>query len=62
MLSIFPFLVIDDNTFKRVIESFKSNLYTRHKVDLELNFGRTYSFYLNFSDYGMDKFHLSSIK
>ena len=57
MLSISPFLVIDDNTFKRVIESFKSNLYTRHKVDLELNFARTYPFFLKFSEYDIDKFN-----
>ena len=47
MLSISPFLVIDDNTNFGVIKSFKSTLYTRHKVNLELNFGRTYSFFLN---------------
>ena len=62
MLSISPFLVIDDNTFKRVIKSFKSTLYTRYKVDLELNFGRTYPFFLKFSEYDMDKFHLNSIE
>ena len=39
-----------------VIKVFKSTLYTRHKVDLELNFGRTYSFFLKNSEYGMNKF------
>ena len=33
-----------------VIEVFKSTLYTRHKVDLELNFGRTYSFSWKFQN------------
>ena len=56
MLSIFTFLVIDDNTNFGVIKVFKSTLYTRHKVDLELNFGRTYSFFLKISEYGMNKF------
>ena len=61
MLSVSPFLVIDDNTNFEVIKKFKSTLYTRHKVDLELNFSRTYPFFLKFLEYGMDKFHLSSI-
>ena len=39
-----------------VIKVFKSTLYTRHNVDLELNFGRTYSFFLKVSEYGMNKF------
>ena len=51
-----PFFIIDDNTNFGVIESFKSTLYTRHKVDLELNFGRTYSFILKISENGMNKF------
>ena len=50
MLSISPFLLIDDNTNFGVIKSFKSTLYTRHKVDMELNFGRTYSFILKISE------------
>ena len=33
-----------------VIKVFKSTLYTRHKVDLELNFGRTYSFSWKFQN------------
>ena len=56
MLSISSFLVIDDNTFKGVIKRFKSTLYTRHKVDLELNFGRTYSFFLKNFRIDMNKF------
>jgi hypothetical protein len=56
MLSISPFLVIDDNTNFGVIKSFKSTLYIRHKVDLELNFGRTYSFFLKILEYDMNKF------
>jgi len=54
-------LVIDDNTNIGVIKEFKSTLYTRHKVDLELNFGRTYPFILKFSEYDMDKFYPSSM-
>ena len=61
MLSVSHFLVIYGNTNFEVIKKFKSTLYTRHKVDLELNFGITYSFFLKLSEYGMDKFHLSSI-
>ena len=33
-----------------VIKVFKSTLYTWHKVDLELNFGRTYSFSWKFQN------------
>ena len=39
-----------------VIKVFKSTLYTRHNVDLELNFGRTYSIFLKISEYDMNKF------
>jgi hypothetical protein len=39
-----------------VIKVFKSTLYTRHKVDLEFNFGRTYSFLLKISECCMNKF------
>ena len=56
MLSVSPFLVIDDNTNFEVIKKFKSTLYTRHKVDLELNVGRTYSFFLKNFRIDMNKF------
>jgi hypothetical protein len=39
-----------------VIKVFKSTLYTRHKVDLEFNFGRTYPFFLKILEYCMNKF------
>ena len=57
MLSISSFLAIDDNTkFWSDKSEFKSILHTRHKVDMELNFGRTYSFFLKISEYDMNKF------
>ena len=56
-----PFLVIDDDTFKMSDKWFKSTLYIKHKVDLELNFGWSYPFSLKISEYSMDKFHPSSM-
>ena len=39
-----------------VIRVFKSTLHTRHKVDLEFNFGRTYSFFLKILEFDINKF------
>jgi hypothetical protein len=39
-----------------VIKVFKSTSYARHKVNLKLNFGKTYSFFLKILEYCMNKF------
>jgi hypothetical protein len=44
MLSISPFLVIDDNNSRSDKKVFKSTSYTRHKVDLRVNFEVAYPY------------------